>query len=127
MRPGNWYRGSYELIIFAVKGKSTRDFGGGERDVWQIKNSAAASTVNRLHPSQKPAELMARMILNSSVEGSTVLDPFMGSGTTAIAALNLNRNFIGYEIDERYFETAQKRINDALALKQQELFSLKLQ
>ena len=124
LRPGNWYRGSYELIIFAVKGKGKREFSGGERDVWQIKNSAAASIVNRVHPSQKPIELMEKMIRNSSGEGGTVLDPFLGSGTTAIAAMNLNRNFIGYEIDEKYFLIAQKRIDDALALKQQELFKL---
>ena len=124
MRPGNWYRGSYELIIFATNGKSVREFGCGERDVWQIKNGAAASIVTRIHPSQKPIELMEKMIRNSSVEGGTVLDPFLGSGTTAVAALNLGRNFIGYEIDERYYEIAQKRIGDALALKQQELFKL---
>ena len=51
-----------------------------------------------------------------------VLDATMGSGTTAIAAMNLNRNFIGFEIDEKYFEIAQKRIDEALAKKRQELF-----
>lgn len=122
VRPGNWYRGSYELIIFAAKGKSTREFGGGQRDVWQIKNSASSSIVNRVHPSQKPIELMERMIKNSSAEGGTVLDSFMGSGTTAIAAMNLNRNFIGFELEENFFNITQKRIAEALAKKQQELF-----
>ncbi|MGM0122707.1 hypothetical protein IGI37_000072 [Enterococcus sp. AZ194] len=47
-----------------------------------------------------------------SNEGDTIVDPFMGSGTTAIACLNTNRNFIGYEIDKEYFETAEKRIGE---------------
>ncbi len=117
---GNFYRASHELIIFATKGKSERNFGTTETDVWRIR--CVNYTQARLHPAQKPVELMEKMIRNSSAEGQTVLDPFLGNGTTAVAALNLNRNFIGYEIDERYYEIAQKRIGDALALKQQELF-----
>ena len=122
MRPGNWYRGSYELIIFAVKNKSCRHFGGGERDIWQVKNGVAAAIVNRLHQSQKPIELMERMIKNSSTEGETVLDPFLGSGTTAIAAMNLNRQFVGFELDEHFFNIAEKRIAEAVAKREQSLF-----
>lgn len=122
MRPGNWYRGSYELIIFATNDKSKREFDGSERDIWEIKNGAVASIVSRVHPSQKPIELMEKMIKNSSVEGGTVLDSFMGSGTTGIACMNLNRRFIGFEIDEQYFEVAQRRIDEAIAKKEQSLF-----
>ena len=122
MRPGNWYRGSYELVMFAVKGTGKREFGGGERDVWQIKNGAVASITNRLHPSQKPTELMARMIKNSSKAGEVVLDCFMGSGSTGIAAINLGREFIGIELDEGYYSVAQKRIAEAVAQKAQSLF-----
>ena len=122
MRPGNWYRGSYELIIFATNDKSKREFDGGERDIWKIKNGAVASIVSRVHPSQKPIELMEKMIKNSSVEGGTVLDSFMGSGTTGIACMNLNRRFIGFEIDEQYFEIAKRRIDEAIAKKEQSLF-----
>lgn len=123
MRPGNWYRGSYELIIFATNGKSKRKFGGGERDIWRIKNGAVASLINRIHPSQKPIELMAKMIENSLREGDTVLDPFMGSGTTVIACLQTGRKFIGYEIDENFFDIAVKRIEDAIAEREQSLFA----
>ena len=54
----------------------------------------------------------------------TVLEPFMGSGTTGIAAVNLNRNFIGIEMDEHYFEIAEKRINNAEHKTQLELFTI---
>lgn len=122
IRPGNWYRGSYELIIFATNGGSKRDFGGGERDIWRIKGAPTFSIKARNHPSEKPVELMEKMIKNSSAKGATVLDCFMGSGTTAIACLNLNRNFIGFEIDESYFNISQKRIDEAIAKREQSFF-----
>lgn len=121
-RPGNWYRGSYELIMFGMKGKSSRDFGGGELDIWTIKGAPTCCLKTRNHPSEKPIELMEKMIRNSSREGETVLDCFMGSGTTAISAMNLNRNFIGFEIDEKYYEVAQRRIDEAIAQREQSLF-----
>ena len=65
---------------------------------------------------------MEKMILNSSKEDDTVLDPFMGSGTTGVACVNLNRKFIGFELDEKYFKTAEQRIEEAQAKKAQELF-----
>lgn len=65
---------------------------------------------NRKHPTQKPAELMEYLVTRYSREGAKVLDPFMGSGTTAIACGNLNRKFIGVEMDENYFNIAKKRI-----------------
>lgn len=111
LRPGNWYRGSHELIIFATKGKSVRQFGGGERDLWEIASDVA--TFRRFHPAQKPVALMEQMIKNSSSEGQTVLDPFMGSGSTGIACVNLNRKFIGFELEEQFFRVAEKRIGEA--------------
>ena len=121
---GNWYRPCHEFIMFATNGASKREFSAGERDVWNIKNDRATAIVNRLHPSQKPLELMERMIKNSSRAGDVVLDPFLGSGTTAVAALNLNRNFIGYEIDEKYFDTARQRLDRAINERAQSLFKV---
>lgn len=66
---------------------------------------------NKLHEAQKPTELLERLILLSSNENDNVLDCFMGSGSTGVACKNLNRNFIGVEIDEKYFEIATVRIN----------------
>lgn len=76
----------------------------------------------KVHVAQKPVELISKLIKDSTNKGDLVLDPFLGSGTTAIAALNLNRRFIGFELDERYFDIAQKRIDEALVKKKQELF-----
>ena len=67
------------------------------------------STKNN-HPTVKPLKLMSYLITLGSREGDTVLDPFMGSGTTGIAALELDRSFIGIEIDEEYFNISQDRI-----------------
>ena len=64
----------------------------------------------KLHPTQKPIDLMKYLIEVSSNENDTVLDPFMGSGSTGVACVNTNRNFIGIELDKNYFETAKCRI-----------------
>lgn len=121
IKAGNFYRPTHELIIFATNGKSKRTFSNCESDVWRVR-TINYTDPNKLHPSQKSVELMERMIKNSSLEGDTVLDPFAGSATTAVACINLNRNFIGYELDEKYFDIAKKRIDEALAKKAQELF-----
>ena len=65
------------------------------------------------HPTVKPLKLMSYLITLTTREGDTVLDPFMGSGTTGVAAKNLNRNFIGIELDEEYFEIAESRIEQS--------------
>ena len=62
------------------------------------------------HPTIKPLELIEHLIKLVSFEGQLVLDPFMGSGTTGVACLNLNRIFLGYELDSGYFEIAKRRI-----------------
>ena len=68
---------------------------------------------NKLHPQQKPIELLSELIWLSSNENDTILDPFMGSGSTGVACLNTNRKFIGIELDNTYFEIAKKRIEEA--------------
>lgn len=65
------------------------------------------------HPTQKPVELMAYLIKTYTKEGETVLDFTMGSGSTGVAAVNTNRKFIGIEMDDKYFDIAQERIEDA--------------
>lgn len=67
-----------------------------------------------LHPTQKPVELLEYLIKTYTNENETVLDNCMGSGSTGVACINTNRNFIGYELDEKYFEIAEKRINEAM-------------
>ena len=65
------------------------------------------------HPSQKPIALLHQIIEDYTSEGDTILDPFMGSGTTGVACVQTGRNFIGIEIDPAYFAIAEKRIKDA--------------
>lgn len=68
----------------------------------------------RLHPTQKPVALLEYLIKTYTNEGETVLDNCMGSGSTGVACINTNRNFIGYELDEKYFEIAEKRLNECI-------------
>ena len=66
-----------------------------------------------VHPTQKPVPLMEYLIKTYTNEGETVLDFTMGSGTTGVACKNINRNFIGIELDPEYFKIAEKRINES--------------
>ena len=96
----------YEFIILANKGRA---FFNGERlsDVWEFDRVVGKK---QLHQNQKPVELIERMIFKHSEPGGVVLDPFMGSGTTGVACVKHGRKFIGYELDKRYFDIAEKRI-----------------
>jgi len=82
------------------------------RSVKYFKTAESEKT-GALHPTQKPVALMEYLIRTYTNEGETVLDFTMGSGTTGVAAQNLNRNFIGIELDEEYFRIAEDRINSA--------------
>ena len=75
-----------------------------------------------LHPTQKPVALIEYLIKTYTLENETVLDFTCGSGTTAVACINTNRNFIGIEKDETYFKIAQKRIDEAIDDKKSTLF-----
>ena len=65
-----------------------------------------------VHPTQKPVDLLEYLIKTYTDEGMLVLDNCMGSGSTGVAAKQLNRNFIGMELDKKYFEIAKQRINE---------------
>ena len=95
-----------EFIIFFQKGRRLIN---GKRDpnVFEYKK-----TGNKLHPTQKPVDMTEYMLSKFGDEGDIILDPFMGSGTTGVACINTNRNFVGMELDEDYFKIAEKRIND---------------
>lgn len=67
---------------------------------------------SKVHPTQKPTNLFIDLIQTSSNEGDLCFDPFMGSGTTAVAAIRTKRNFIGFELQKEYFDIANKRIKD---------------
>lgn len=65
---------------------------------------------NRLHPTEKPVTLLEYLIKTYSLEGETILDTFLGSGSTAIACINTNRHYIGYELEKEFYEIAKNRI-----------------
>lgn len=71
----------------------------------------------RLHPTQKPVELFEYLIKTYTNEGDLVLDNTMGSGTTCVACVNTNRQYIGMELDEEYYTIAQTRVNEAIKVK----------
>ena len=100
-----YYMDSHEYIIFCRKGKAKRINNCGTKSVLNVDNPR-----NKVHPTEKPVELMEVLINNSSQEGELVFDPFMGSGTTAIACLKTNRQYIGFELDEDYYKQANERI-----------------
>ena len=79
-------------------------------NIWKYKGNVVENKIAYRHPAIFPLKLAEDHIKSWSNEGDLVLDPFLGSGTTAIAALNLNRNFIGYEISGEYCALAEKRI-----------------
>ena len=73
----------------------------------------ALNSNKRLHPTQKPTDLLEYLIKTYTNEGEVVLDATIGSGSTAVAAINTNRHFIGFEIDKKYFDIANERIERA--------------
>lgn len=106
---------STEIIWVASKSKKyyfnyaiAKKMNGGKqmRNLWEIN----AERHKTKHPTEKPESLLERILLIGSKENNTVLDPFMGSGTTGAVAKRLERNFVGYEINKEYFEIAKARI-----------------
>ena len=106
---------SKEIIMFAYKGKNPtfnkpKDF-KEMLDVWITTQTPAKERTG--HPTQKPISLIKKLIDTSSNPNFIVLDCFMGSGTTAVACIQTGRNFIGYEIDKKYYDIAVGRIQSA--------------
>lgn len=108
---GRYYMGQFEYIIMLRKGRERTINNCGTSDILSIPlKRNKDNNGNNIHDSEKPVSLMELLIENSSNEGEVVLEPFLGSGTTAIACKNLNRRCIGIEIDETYYNIAKKRV-----------------
>lgn len=105
------YVTDYECAIWFTKRKAKWTF--NRQDLSYQRPKFVCSIDKGLHPTQKSLKLMQELIMIHSNEGHMVLDCFMGSGTTGVAAKNLNRNFIGIEMDEGYFKIAKERIEKA--------------
>lgn len=109
---GNCYMSQYEYIIMLRKGnRAVNDC--GVSDVLQFANKKdKKSDGGNIHDSQKPIDLFRMLIRQSSNEGDVVFDPFMGSGTTALACIKEGRRYIGCEIDEEYHNLCMRRIKE---------------
>lgn len=111
---GNFYTFEHELIIFGTNNNKFACKGARNiiRNIKSFAGGAKKTDREKIHPTQKPLELIKRLIFDSTSEGEIVLDCFMGSGTTAVACAQTNRKFIGFEIQEKYVQIAEKRLEE---------------
>ena len=108
--PNRYYMKNCEFILFLYKGFAKPINNMGCKVVMECDNISGKC---KQHPTEKPIDLLELYIRNSTKENDIVFDPFMGSGSTCIAAINTNRHYIGFELDEKYFEIAEQRIKKA--------------
>lgn len=106
--PNRWYMKNLEFTVYLWKGKARTINNPSSKQL--IRGGIDKVTG---HPTEKPVYLMAEYILNSSRPGEVVIDPFMGPGTTGVAATQCGRRFIGIELDEKFFELSCRRIAEA--------------
>ena len=106
--PNRWYMKNCEFVLFVFRGAGTLINDCGSRQLIKCPNVTGG-----VHDTQKPVALMEHYIGNSTKPGQVVLDPFMGSGTTGVAALQKNRAFVGIERDPAIFDIACRRIEAA--------------
>lgn len=108
--PNRWYMKNAEYVLFLRKGKAKKIHNVGSKTVHKFNNIIG----NKLHECEKPTDLLEMYIANSSNPNDVILDPFMGSGATAIATINVGegRRYLGFEIDEDYHKVLTKRIDE---------------
>jgi site-specific DNA-methyltransferase (adenine-specific) len=135
-----YFTHSTEVVLWAAKNEKSKhyfnyplmkEFNKGKqmRNLWQFTEEEEAQTVDNVweisspprvekkfgkHPTQKPVELLKRIILASTKEGDLVLDPFAGSSTTGVAAVLLNRKYVGIELEDDFLELSKKRLREAI-------------
>ena len=118
---GSWHNSDYTIKLTS---KINEEEAIEElKSKWYVSCKNKEDKNNYKHPTIKPLELVKKHLLHSSNENDTVLDCFMGSGTTGVACKELNRNFIGIEIDDEYFKIAKDRINGITASGQLSIFT----
>ena len=111
---GQFYMSQFEYILFFRKGRGKKINNCGTADILDVPNKKTKDNNGQnIHDTEKPIELMKILVGNSTQLNDIVLDPFMGVGAVAIACQHLNRNFIGIELDEGYFNIAKNRIEQA--------------
>ena len=112
---------AHETLVWAGKGKgarhtfnydliNSRDPSSQVSSIWRIAPPSRREKLHGRHPTQKLLRLVRRALVACTREGELVFDPFCGSGTTAVAAKELNRSFVGAELEEEYAELAARRV-----------------
>lgn len=110
---GQYYMSQFEYILFFRKGKGKKINKCGTSDILNVPNKKTKGEDGKnIHDTEKPVELMKILIENSSQENEIVFEPFMGVGSTIMACVELGRQYIGIELDEKYFKIAEERIKN---------------
>lgn len=108
---GRYYMNCFEYILFFRKGKDKQIIDCSTPDILTIPiKKMKDKNGKNIHDTEKPVKLMEVLVLNSSKEGETVFDPFMGIGSTGVASVRNGRKFIGCEIEKKYYDIAENRI-----------------
>jgi site-specific DNA-methyltransferase (adenine-specific) len=129
-----YFTHSTEIVLWAAKNKKSKHYfdyqlmkktnkGKQMRNVWEMTTPKPQEKMFGKHPTQKPLELLSRIILAATKEGDLVLDPFCGSSTTGVAAVSLNRRYVGIDSEKDYLELSKKRLKEII--KNPSLFPLK--
>lgn len=108
--PNRYYMQQCEFVLLLSKGaaRNINDMGTG--NLFSIPNPVG----NKTHPTEKPVKLMRQLIENSTNVNEIILDPFMGTGSSVVAAVHCQRQYIGIELDEKYFTIAKQRVDKAI-------------
>jgi DNA modification methylase len=115
--PCRWYMKNLEFTVYAWKGSAKTIRHPGSRQLFSYSHRDETD-----HPTEKPVALMEHYIRNSTDPGQVVLDPFMGSGSTGVAAVRLGRGFIGIELEQKWFDVSRRRIEHALRQSETSMF-----
>ena len=108
---GQYYMSQFEYILFFRKGYGKKINNCGTADILSVPNKKTKDTNGKnIHDTEKPVELMKILIENSTQKGGIVLDPFVGVGATALACIESERDYIGIELDENYYNIAKERV-----------------
>ena len=120
-----YFTHSTEIVLWAAKNTKSKHYfdyqsmkkinnGKQMRNVWEMGSTQKEEKKFGKHPTQKPLELLKRIVLSSTKEGDLILDPFCGSSTTGVAAAILNRKYVGIDLEEEYLNLSKRRLYEAI-------------
>jgi len=131
-----YFTHSTEIVLWAAKNEKSKHYfdyklmkkinlGKQMRNVWEISAPQSKEKIFGKHPTQKPVELLNRIILASTKENDLILDPFCGSSTTGVSAILLNRKYVGIDLEDEYLKLSIKRLEEDIAKKNLNSFERK--